>query len=216
MITIEIGEVGPGVSQPVSHEQGVLFARSGVVKATPSPSRSGWWQISSAGKVGTARIGKVAVYIRPKVPIGRLLFLAGYARYGARWRPDLVPVDQAAELVPAMADALWRQVDRAIGQGLLPGYVAVEESSPVLRGRLREAEQLRRHHGLPFPLEIRHDEFTVDIAENQILRAACEWISACRESAMDPRSCSGGCCASSAMLSRLPAATRSRSGSRPG
>jgi 5-methylcytosine-specific restriction enzyme subunit McrC len=44
----------------------------------------------------------------------------------------------------------------------------------VLRGRLRESEQLHRHHGRPLPLEIWHDEFTIDIAENQILRTACE------------------------------------------
>jgi 5-methylcytosine-specific restriction enzyme subunit McrC len=65
-------------------------------------------------------------------------------------------------------------VARAIYQGLLPGYVVVEETSPVLRGRLLETEQLDRHHGLPYPLEIRHDEFTTDIPENQILRTACE------------------------------------------
>lgn len=47
-------------------------------------------------------------------------------------------------------------------------------SARALRGRLREAEQLHRHHGLAFPLEITHDEFTTDIAENQILRTACE------------------------------------------
>ena len=39
---------------------------------------------------------------------------------------------------------------------------------------MRESEQLRRHHGLPLPLEIQHDEFTIDIPENQILRTACE------------------------------------------
>jgi 5-methylcytosine-specific restriction enzyme subunit McrC len=63
---------------------------------------------------------------------------------------------------------------RAIHQGLLPGYVTVEEASPVLRGRLRESAQLAARHGLPLPLEIQHDEFTVDIAENQILRTAAE------------------------------------------
>jgi 5-methylcytosine-specific restriction enzyme subunit McrC len=63
-----------------------------------------------------------------------------------------------------------------VHQSLLPGYVTLEETSYVLRGRLRETEQLHRHHGLPIPLEIRHDEFTVDIAENQILRTACERI----------------------------------------
>jgi 5-methylcytosine-specific restriction enzyme subunit McrC len=83
-------------------------------------------------------------------------------------------VAQAADLIPVVAQALWRQTERAIHQGLLPGYIVVEESSPVLRGRLRESEQLHRHHGLPLPLEIRHDEFTIDIPENQILRTACE------------------------------------------
>ena len=33
---------------------------------------------------------------------------------------------------------------------------------------------MRRHHGLPLLLEIRHDEFTTDIPENRILRAACK------------------------------------------
>jgi 5-methylcytosine-specific restriction enzyme subunit McrC len=42
----------------------------------------------------------------------------------------------------------------------------------VLRGRLREADQMHRHRGQPWPLEIRHDEFTVDIPENRILRSA--------------------------------------------
>ena len=75
---------------------------------------------------------------------------------------------------PVIAQALWRQTERAVYQGLLPGYVLVEESSQVLRGRLRESAQLHAHHGLPLPLEIRHDEFTTDIPENQILRTACE------------------------------------------
>jgi 5-methylcytosine-specific restriction enzyme subunit McrC len=114
------------------------------------------------------------VHIRPKVDITRLLFLVGYSQHGAAWQPETVPVVEAADLVAAVAQALWRQTERAIHQGLLPGYLVIEESSQVLRGRLRESEQLHRHHGLPLPLEIRHDEFTVDIPENRILRTACE------------------------------------------
>src|SRR5260370_5507367 len=33
---------------------------------------------------------------------------------------------------------------------------------------------MRRHNGLPLPLEIQYDEFTSDIPENRILRTACE------------------------------------------
>lgn len=95
-------------------------------------------------------------------------------RRPAKWRADDVSLSEMADLVPALAHALWRRTEQAIHQGLLPGYLVVEENSPVLRGRLLESDQLHRHLGLAFPLEIRHDEFTVDIAENRILRTACE------------------------------------------
>ena len=37
----------------------------------------------------------------------------------------------------------------------------------MLRGRLRESAQLRRRAGLALPLEIRHDEYTVDIVTDE-------------------------------------------------
>jgi len=171
---IELDELGPGVERLLTPEQGRSLAGSGVATATPSLYRSGAWQIGPAGKVGAAMVGGIEIHIKPKVPIARLLFLVGYALHAAAWRPQTVPVAEAADLVPVVAQALWRQTERAIGQGLLPGYILIEESSQVLRGRLRESEQLRRHHGLPLPLEIQHDEFTIDIPENRILRTACE------------------------------------------
>ncbi len=174
MNPIELSELGPAVELPLTPEQGRSLASSGVVTAAPSPYSPGLWQIAPAGKVGAARIGDLEVHIEPKVAIARLLFLVGYSQHGAVWRPEAVPVAEATDLVAAVAQALWRQTERAIHQGLLPGYIVIEESSLVLRGRLRESEQLHRHHGLPLPLEIRHDEFTVDIPENQILRTACE------------------------------------------
>ena len=174
MTSIQLGELGPAAELRLTSEQGRSLAGSGVVHATPAPYSAGVWQVGAAGKVGAARIGDIEIQIRPKVPIARLLFLVGYSQHAAAWRPETVPVAEAADLIPAIAQALWRQTERAIHQGLLPGYIAVEESSQVLRGRLRESEQLHRHHGLPLPLEIQHDEFTIDIPENQILRTACE------------------------------------------
>jgi 5-methylcytosine-specific restriction enzyme subunit McrC len=174
VIPVELDELGPRAELPLTLEQGRALADSGVVTAVPSAYRPGAWQVGPAGKVGAARIGDIEIRIKPKVEIGRLLFLLGYACHGATWQPDTVPVAEVADLVAVVAQALWRQAERAIHQGLLPGYVLVEESAQVLRGRLREGEQLHRHHGLPLPLEIRHDEFTTDIAENRILRTACE------------------------------------------
>jgi 5-methylcytosine-specific restriction enzyme subunit McrC len=50
----------------------------------------------------------------------------------------------------------------------------VDAASTVLRGRLRESAQLTRRLAQPWPLEIRYDEFTADIAENRILASAVE------------------------------------------
>src|SRR5690606_38389124 len=132
------------------------------------------WQVRSRGYVGAARVGDVEVRIAPKLPVDRLLFLVGFAASGRHWRPDDVPYAPADELVPVLAEALSRQVNAALRQGLLQGYQVVDGASPVMRGRLREAAQMHRHQGQPWPLEVRYDDFTVDIPENQILRTACE------------------------------------------
>jgi 5-methylcytosine-specific restriction enzyme subunit McrC len=174
VVTIELAELGEPVEVSLTTGQARLLAASGVVSVVPTLERSGRWLVGPAGKVGAARIGDATIRIRPKVEIMRLLFMLGYAAHASAWQPSVVELGTTDELVPAIAAALWRQLARALHQGLLPGYVTVEEASPVLRGRLRESTQLSARHGLPLPLEIRHDEFTVDIAENQILRTAAE------------------------------------------
>ncbi len=172
MIRIELAELESDQPCDLTRAQGLLLAGSGVVACHPSPSEPGTWLVSASGKVGAARAGDVEISIRPKVRIDRLLFLAGYAVNPAGWRDEQVPLPEADDLVPAVAHALWRQAERALRPGLLQGYRELDEASPVLRGRFRETAQLQRRHGLPFPLEVRYDEFSTDIAENRILRTA--------------------------------------------
>lgn len=45
----------------------------------------------------------------------------------------------------------------------------MDDSLHVIRGRIRTDDQLRLRFQMPLPVEIRYDEFTADIAENQIL-----------------------------------------------
>jgi 5-methylcytosine-specific restriction enzyme subunit McrC len=85
-----------------------------------------------------------------------------------------VQLEVADDLLAAAAEALARQVDSALRRGVLQGYLTVEEALPTVRGRIREAEQLRRRFATPLPVEIRYDDYTIDIAENRILRAAVE------------------------------------------
>jgi 5-methylcytosine-specific restriction enzyme subunit McrC len=172
VIRIELDELGPAKEVRLNGGEGRRLAASGLVEATPSLNDAEVWLIRAAGKVGVARIGDIEVWVRPKVPIDRLLFLLGYALDPKGWRDETVDLVTDEDLLPALAHALWRQAEQALRAGLLQGYRQYDETAPVLRGRLRESEQLRRHYTLPIPVEIRYDEFTVDIAENQLLRAA--------------------------------------------
>ena len=61
-------------------------------------------------------------------------------------------------------------------QGVLQGYQTVDESLRTVRGRIRIGDQITRRPGLMVPIEVTYDEFTVDIAENQILRSALRWM----------------------------------------
>ena len=53
----------------------------------------------------------------------------------------------------------------------------VDESLRTVKGRIRISDQISRRPGMLVPLEVSYDEFTEDIAENRILRAALERMS---------------------------------------
>jgi 5-methylcytosine-specific restriction enzyme subunit McrC len=179
-LVIELVEHGPAVSRPLPDPVGRALAASRIVDAAPDPYTPGNWRLRAGSKVGAVTLavtggGSVTVRIAPKVPIARLFFLIGYSLGAAGWRDDgQVDTAEHRDLLPALAHAVERQIDRALRQGLLQGYQPIEDSSLVVRGRIREAEQLRRRYGAALPVEIAYDEFTVDIAENRILRAAVE------------------------------------------
>lgn len=148
---------------------------AGVVQLTVT-DQPGWWLVAPRTQVGVVSVAGLQVVIPPKLDISRVVFLMGYARHPKFWRDDRVRLDADADLPEALADAFVRLARRALDQGLLQGYVTVDDSLAVVRGRIREADQLRRRWGRAIPLEVRYDDHTVDIAENQVLLAAVECL----------------------------------------
>jgi 5-methylcytosine-specific restriction enzyme subunit McrC len=153
--------------------QARALAATGAVSVMPS-WEPGAWTVTAGPYVGVLYADGVEVRIRPRIDIARLVFLLGYTQDPRTWREDPVGLDDQTDLWPAMGHVFTRQTDRALERGLLQGYRTEESALLVVRGRLREADQMRIHAGLAIPLEVRFDEYDIDIPENQLLRAATE------------------------------------------
>ena len=111
------------------------------------------------------------VWIHPKVPVRRLLYLLGFSDQDRWWDED-VTLNEASGLVHAMAMLFAKQANRALDQGAPPGYRRVTAAAPMLRGRLLESDQMRRRIGLALPVKVRYDRLTTDVPENQLLPTA--------------------------------------------
>lgn len=141
-----------------------------------SLSLDGRLRLRSGSLVGAARVvvgdEDVELHVRPKIGVARLLWMLGYARDPHGWRTEPVSLTPEHDLVPAMAIAFTTVTSQALAPGLLQGYRVVEEALPLVRGRLREADQLRTRPGLALPVEVRYDDYNIDTPENQILLSA--------------------------------------------
>lgn len=147
--------------------------RTGLVEVVPEAA-PGRWILRPQGKVGAVSVGEVEVRVAPKVPINRIVFMLAHAMGGVTWQEQLVGVEDDSDVVHVLAEAYLRAVSRALRPGLIQGYRLAEESLPVVRGRIRIGEQLKRRPGMWLPIEVSYDDFTIDTAENQILLAAGE------------------------------------------
>lgn len=178
---IELVEHAAAVGVALPNAVGQALAAGDIVDAAPDPYVSEQWSLRAGSKVGAVAVAvsgleePITVRITPKVSIARLFFLLGYSLDPkGGWREGEVDVAEHPDLLAALAHAVERQIDRALRQGLLQGYRVTEETSLVVRGRIREAEQIRRRFGATLPVEVEYDEFTTDITENRLLRAAVE------------------------------------------
>ena len=160
---------------PLDGPQLEILRRAGVdVRPVANPgSQSGTsWEFRPGSLVGVFDCGDLNIVIRPRIPIDRVMFLVGYSLGPGDWASSPLPLAQDDDILEAMVPAFVRLAQDAIGRGLLQAYRGVDESASGIRGRIRMADQLRDRFGLPVPVEVTYDEFTEDIEENRLLKAA--------------------------------------------
>jgi 5-methylcytosine-specific restriction enzyme subunit McrC len=152
--------------------QEALDLRTSPADVAVAPIGHGIYRVTPSHFVGSVRLGQLSLIVRPKVELDRLFFLLGYTRTLDFDQTATVELKVQPYLTEAFIRVFLDEVQRALRRGALMLYMTVDDSGNTVRGRLRVADQLRRRYAIPLPVEITYDDFTVDIAENRILRAA--------------------------------------------
>ena len=146
------------------------------------------YRVSARQTVGAVEIGDLSVLIEPKIGIPRLLSLACYAMGQFKPRQDIFDFQEREELPDVLARALASEAHRAFARGLLHGYRVEEDALQAVRGRIRIGDQIRRRPGFMLPVEVRYDDFTDDILENRLVKAAATRLSRMRLRSQKARS----------------------------
>ncbi len=139
----------------------------------PASGEDAAYHLTPGSTVGAVEIGDLSVLIQPKIGIPQLLSLACYAMgVFTSQKERSFDFEEERALPDVLALALAAAARRAFSRGLLHGYRTEEEALHTVRGRIRFADQIRQRFGIPLPVEVRYDEFTDDITENQLIKAA--------------------------------------------
>jgi 5-methylcytosine-specific restriction enzyme subunit McrC len=146
-----------------------LNAQIQIVRSTNGPD---CYDLTPSSWIGAIELPNLAIQIRPKIQISNVLFLLSYAMDPKHWRDTGFNFDEQDLLVEAIIPGFVLQLRRALEPGVLQGYMLKEDALATVRGRIRFQDQIDRHFGLLPPIEVRYDEFTEDVEENRLVKAA--------------------------------------------
>lgn len=153
----------------LTREQAEALQRTDRVSV--SPASGGRWRITATSYVGTLAINGVKLLIRPKINPENLFLLLEPGLPAHAWQREAFDYATSPDLLKSMVAFFARTLETTLARGLVRSYRVMDDVRVALRGRLDMAGQFRRA-GVMTPVACTYDDFTEDVLENQVLRAA--------------------------------------------
>ncbi|OKL46279.1 hypothetical protein BSR28_06990 [Boudabousia liubingyangii] len=143
----------------------------GLADVFPTPVSDHWRVVPKLNRVGLVAVNGFEFQVEPKVPVQNLFAMLAF--------------EQDLELLNFLASSSWqdsslsdlligffaRLCDRALNLGLMRDYQKRDERSNTVRGRIDFSAQIRQSPGTWLPLQTTYHHYSVDCAENQILKS---------------------------------------------
>lgn len=155
---------------PISTETArrLLDVSGGRVGVTPA---NDGFLVTAQQHVGTIVLPELKLLIRPKVPMENVFLMLGAGIPIGAWRSERFGFGTAPDLLPAFAAFFARTCEQVLAGGLVRSYRAEHERVSAVRGRIDLVGALRRP-GMQIPVACTYDEFTDDVIENRVVKAA--------------------------------------------
>lgn len=144
---------------------------TGFVEVSPAPGDR--WRITATSHVGTLVVDGIRLLIRPKINPQNLFLLLEPGLPHSAWRREAFDYDVSSDLLPSVIAFFARTLETTLARGVLRSYRTMEETLVALRGRLDVPRQFKRA-GVLTQVACTYDDFTEDIPENRVLRAAVQ------------------------------------------
>src|SRR3954464_12869103 len=135
-------------------------------------SAPGTCRVTATQYVGTIVTPECNLLIRPKVSLENLFALLGVGLPATAWQGEQFAFGGSRDLLRELSQFFARSVQHATSAGLLRAYRIESERLAGVRGRIDLTEQIRRT-GDAGGISCTFDEYTVDVIENRVLKAAC-------------------------------------------
>lgn len=153
-------------------ERDLIAKHISSITIEPASGMPGCYFLTPSSWVGVLEVEDLSIQIKPKILIKRLLFLMSYSLDPKNWLEMGFNSAEEDSLVEAIIPAFIRHLSRLFGRGILQGYRQRSDSLTTVRGQIRFSDQIRTRFGIMPPIEVTYDEFTEDVIENQLIKAA--------------------------------------------
>lgn len=153
----------------LTRNQALGLQQTGFVEVAPSSGDR--WKVTATAYVGSLVVDGFKLLVRPKINPENLFLLLEPGLPPQAWRQEAFDYDASSDLLPAVVSFFARTVETTLRRGVLRSYEPREESLVALRGRLNTSS-LFNQAGLLTPVPCSYDDFSEDVFENRILKAA--------------------------------------------
>lgn len=133
------------------------------------PLGNGRYQLRAQARVGSIVVPELELHIRPKCGLRNLFWMMASVYGITQHYAELVEVEAIDDVREFLLCILTERLELLIRRGPRRGYVEQADHLPVLRGRLDFDRHISRGPTVSLTLPCRFDEFTPDLAFNQVI-----------------------------------------------